>query len=116
MSRLVLKASEFADLTASFLLDKLMNPDDVIGPEYNEDFNVLMESMNRKGMRAFLMKYYMNMGSGKRIQYKRIKDVFRVDKKKGPSTIVIEPDEKKKGKGITGLITKIKDKVKDAFT
>jgi len=111
MPRIVVKASEFADLTASFLLDKLMNPDDVIGPEYNEDFNVLMEIMNRKGMRAFLMKYYMNMGSGKRIQYKRIKDVFRVDKSKGSSTIEIKPDEKKKAKGIVGLITKIKDRV-----
>ena len=116
MAKLTLKASEFADLTASFLLDKLMNPSDVVGPEYNEDFNVLMEVMNRKGMRPMLMKYYMNMGSGKRMQYKRIRNVFGQKKKATAMVLEIRQDEKKRDAGIAGILLRIKDRVMKSLT
>ena len=115
MAKLTLKSSEYADLTVGFLLDKLMNPSEVVGPAYNEDFNVLMEIIGRKGMRPHLMKYYMNMGSGKRIQYKRIKNVFRVDKKAPTVLIEIQQDAKKKATGMAGLLLTIKDKVLQAL-
>ena len=116
MPKLVLKSSEFADIIVAFLLDKLMNPSDVVGPEMNEDFNVLTEVMNRKGMRPALMKYYIGMGSGKRLQYKRIKNVFRQDKRMAPSIIEIRQDDKKKVKDKEGILKRIKDKVLKMLT
>lgn len=110
MAKLTQTASEYADFTVLFLLDKLMNMNEVVGPEYNEDFNVLMEIINKKGIRPYLMRYYISMGSGKRIQYKRVKGVFRTDKRSANTVLDIQQDVKKK-EDKKGLLARIKDRV-----
>jgi len=102
--RLNLTPNEFADLVASFLFDKMLKPDKVV--PNNEMFNEFIDKMIGKGAKSLLMSYYLNLPSEARLDYKRIKDVF-----KGGSghEIRIVPEDKKdikdkKEKG--GLIRK----------
>lgn len=94
MPTLHLKSSEFADIVACFLLDKLTNPADVIPIEINENFDDLSVIMQNKGMRAVLLKYYMTMNPQMRIQYKMIKDVFTTTDKASSAYIYIEKEQK----------------------
>jgi hypothetical protein len=70
-------AKEFADIVACFLLDKLLYPDKVIFD--NEDFNELAEIMKGKGMRSFLLNYYLGLSALTRTKYKYIKKSLTYD-------------------------------------
>jgi len=89
--KLNLSPNEFADLVASFLFDKMLKPDKVV--PNNEMFNEFIDKMIGKGAKSLLMSYYLNLPSEARLDYKRIKDVF----KGGGSTheIRILPEDKK---------------------
>lgn len=69
---------EFADFVVSFIFDKMVNEEEVL-PDY-EEFNELVETMLNKGMKSFILKYYLNMSSQQRVDYKRIRDAFTTDK------------------------------------
>jgi hypothetical protein len=93
MSKINVTANEFADIVVSFLLDKLLNPDEVIPS--NEDFDKYMEKMKLKGMKSVSLTYYLNLNTNLRVAYKRIKSVFE-DDKSGSSVIYIYPNKKAK--------------------
>ena len=93
--RLNLTSSEFADLVASFLFDKTMNMDEVVSD--NDLFNEFIEGMKSCGIKARLLHYYMNLSSEQRINYKRIKDVFK-NGKNSSQDIHITSDKKTKTK------------------
>jgi len=93
--RINLTSSEFADLVCSFLFDKTMNMDEVVAD--NDMFDEFVESMKSSGFKARLLHYYMNLSSDQRINYKRIKDVFR-DGKNTSEDIHITSDKKTKTK------------------
>ena len=93
MSKINVTANEFADIVVSFLLDKLLNPDEVIPS--NEDFDKYMEKMKLKGMKSVSLTYYLGLDTNLRVAYKRIKSVFE-DDKSGSSVIYIYPNKKAK--------------------
>ena len=65
MATLNLTPGEYADITAMFLLDKLLHPNEVI-PE-NERFNKLASDLKSKGVRAPLTNYYLRTDSEMRL-------------------------------------------------
>ena len=72
MSTINLTPKQFGDLTVSFLLDKMLHPDEVIPDD--ESFNKVIDSL--EGRKGALTSYYVQMDSASRLQYKRIKDIF----------------------------------------
>lgn len=94
--RLNLSPNEFADLVASFLFDKLLYPDKVVSN--NKMFNELMEKLSGKGAKSLLMSYYLNLNSNSRLDYKRIKDVFKNGNSIHEIRIIPEDEKNKKYK------------------
>jgi len=74
MSTINLTPKQFGDLTVSFLLDKILHPEEVVPDD--EDFNKFIDSIKGKGAKTALTQHYVNMDSASRLNYKRIKDIF----------------------------------------
>jgi hypothetical protein len=89
MPRIKMTSGEFGDYVACFLNDKFTNPDAVIPPSINAEFDGLAEIMNRKGMRGIVLSYFMHVDPQFRVKYRLTRDVFR-PKKKQPVTVLIE--------------------------
>ena len=109
MAKINVTPEEFGDVVISFLLDKILHPDDVI--YNNKEFDKLVLRMGDKGMKTIFMKYYYGMDSNLRVKYKRIKDIFEgtkdsmytinITSKKGK-----EKKEPKKKESLSGKILK----------
>jgi len=93
MAKVNVTADEFADIVVAFLLDKLLNPEDIIPT--NKEFDKYMEKMKLKGMKSVSLTYYLDLDTNLRVAYKRIKDTFEVGKSKN-STIYIYPNKESK--------------------
>ena len=74
MATINLTPKQFGDLTVSFLLDKILHPDEVVPGD--EEFDKFIDSIKSKGAKSALTQYYVQMDSQSRLNYKRIKDVF----------------------------------------
>jgi len=74
MATINLTPKQFGDLTVSFLLDKILHPDEVVSGD--EEFDKFIDSIKSKGAKTALTQYYVQMDSQSRLNYKRIKDVF----------------------------------------
>lgn len=111
MTTLNLTPESFSDLTVSFLLDKLLHPDEVATK--NPEFNKLAEKMKAAGLKPHLTKHYINMDAESRMNYKRIKDAFD-GSSTNPQTIKISPkliDKKKNKKEKEGFLKKVGKKI-----
>lgn len=111
MTTLNLTPEGYSDLVVSFLLDKLLHPDEVAAED--EDFNKLAEKMKNMGLKPHLTKHYINMNSTSRMNYRRIKDAFD-GSKDDPQTIKINPvkvDKKKSKKEKEGFLKKVGKKL-----
>jgi len=99
MSKVNVTPDQFGNLVVSFLLDKMLHPEEVIPG--NKDFNVFAEKMAGKGMKPLSLNYYLRMNAVERVYYKRIKKVFEYDQNQSavifiwPSKGDIEKAEKK---------------------
>lgn len=93
MAKVNVTADEFADIVVAFLLDKLLNPEDIIPT--NKEFDKYMEKMKLKGMKSVSLTYYLDLDTNLRVAYKRIKDTFEAGKSKN-STIYIYPNKESK--------------------
>lgn len=102
--RLTVTPSEFADIIACFLFDKLLKPDEVVSN--NNMFNELMKKMSNKGAKSLLMSYYLNLSSETRLDYKRIKNVFKDGSNIHEIRIIPEEKKVKDKKEKGGLIRK----------
>jgi hypothetical protein len=101
---------EFATFVLSFLMDKTINPDEVVTKD--DRFNTFIEKYSVR-FKSILMQYYLDSDAIERMQYKRVKDIFQIgaDNKKS-HTIRITPsktkEEKEKERGfLRKLIAKI---------
>ena len=74
MATINVTPKQFGDLTVSFLLDKILHPDEVATG--NKEFDKFIESIKGKGAKSALTQHYVQMDSKSRLNYKRIKDVF----------------------------------------
>ena len=110
MAKIRVEPNEFADVVISFLLDKILHPEEVV--PNNDDFNEFTEKIRGKGLKTLMMKYYLNMDSRTRVKYKIIKDVFEEGSSE-TSVINILPEkvEKKKEMGKKNLLKKIIKKI-----
>lgn len=106
MAKIRVEPNEFADIVISFLLDKMLHPEEVV--PNNDDFNEFTEKIRDKGLKTLMMKYYLNIDSRTRVKYKIIKDVFEEGSSE-TSVINISPEkvEKKKEMGKKNLLKKI---------
>ena len=110
MAKIRITANEFPDIIVSFLFDKMLYPEEVLTG--NENFNGLSETMELKGMKPILMRYYLDMDANQRMNYKKIKSVFDISMNSN-SIISISPSKKevevkkKKSKLITKIIKKL---------
>ena len=77
MSRIVIDREKFTYLVVSFLLDNLLHEDEMIIE--NEDWDLIMRKIKLGGLKPHLMQTYIKMDSERRVDYKRIKDVFYND-------------------------------------
>jgi len=102
--RLTVTSSEFADIVACFLFEKLLKPDKVL--LNNDMFNNFMKKIGGKGAKSLLMEYYLNLPSETRLDYRRIKDVFRNGNSMHEIRITPEDKKEKDKKEKGGLIRK----------
>jgi LPS O-antigen subunit length determinant protein (WzzB/FepE family) len=87
---------EFATFVLTFLMDKTINPDEVVTKDNR--FNTFIEKYSGR-FKSILMQYYLDSDAIERMQYKRVKDIFQLgaDNKKS-HTIRITPSKTKKEK------------------
>lgn len=120
--RIKVTPSEYADFTVAFLLDKLLNQDEVVAD--NEDFNKLAEVLESKGVKPLLLKYYISMDSKMRVKYKRLKGSF-TDEEDPRNTIDIiqsidkekkEPEKRAKSSFIKDIVKSLIPKILKAET
>jgi hypothetical protein len=93
--KLTVTGAKFGDLVVCFLLDKLQHPDSVLEYDVNEKFNALVEVLMRRGMKAPLFQYYMNIDAQTRTNYRMIRNVFRDVPGSDTAYIEIVKDERK---------------------
>ena len=74
MPKINVTSEEYGDLVIAFLLDKILNPDDVIPG--NSEFDKIVLRMGDKGMKHIFLRYFLDMDSNLRVMYRRMKDVF----------------------------------------
>ena len=90
-----IEGKHFADISLLFLLDKMNNPDEILGDGLNPAFDAISEVLSKKGMRTYLMKYYLNLDGQDRIRYKRMRGVFTSKKSPADAIIDISRDDRK---------------------
>ena len=99
MGKINVNPDQFFDIIMIYLYDIIVHKDDFL----TKDKNIIkfLEVFKKRGMKTQLMDYYLNCNSDRRIDYKRIKNVFfkenagetniRVDQKKNLKEEVEEP-------------------------
>lgn len=115
MPKITVTGSEYADITACFLMDKLTNPDEVIEYDVNERFNALVEVLARRGMKAPLLQTWLDMDPQTRVKYRQIKQVFR-DGAQGKVTYIEIHKDKRSEIIKPGVFQRIKNIVKKIIT
>jgi len=107
MATLNLTSTEFADIAMIWLLDQVMNPEQVQEGKF-KDF---LEKHSSK-IKTPLIKYYLDTRGEPRVMYKRIKGVFD-GSDKSIQQIRIGPDEeiKKLDKAKKGIVSKLIKKI-----
>jgi hypothetical protein len=78
MAKINLTPSEFADFIIPFLLDNILNPDDVLNE--NNSFSNFISDIEKKGMKPKILKYYIDLDSKTRLKYKKIRKIFTNEK------------------------------------
>ena len=78
MASINITKEEWPDLIVAFLLDKMIDGDNVLGE--NDDFNNLMEIVEKRGLKPYLLHYYMGSDSNVRSKYKSISKSFKTGK------------------------------------
>lgn len=71
--RIKLNHNEFVDFIVIFLLERITKEDDVT---YSEDAQNLFDTLQRKGMKSYLLKHFFGTDAEIRNKYKFINDVF----------------------------------------
>jgi len=111
MSTVKVENDKFPDIIVQFILDYMMTEDMI--PD-NENWAFIVKKMEGAGMKAQLMKYYLNTNAIEKSKYKDIKKIFHTkSKSSGKETINIVnqiPDtskEKPKKQGISKIIKKV---------
>ena len=74
MASIQTNKEEYADITIAFLLDMILNPDEMM--DTNERFNDMIDLMNRRGLKPFLLHYYMGSPSKSRSKWKQLRKNF----------------------------------------
>lgn len=107
MATLNLTSTEFADIAMIYLLDQVMNPEQVSEGR----FKTFLEKHSSK-IKTPLIKYYLDTRGEPRVMYKRIKGVFD-GSDKSIQQIRIGPDEeiKKLDKAKKGIVSKLIKKI-----
>jgi hypothetical protein len=107
MATLNLTSTEFADIAMIWLLDQVMNPEQVQEGKFRD----FLEKHSSK-IKSPLIKYYLDTRGEPRVMYKRIKGVFD-GSDKSIQQIRIGPDEeiKKLDKAKKGIVSKLINKI-----
>jgi hypothetical protein len=87
--KLTTTSSEFSDLVACFLYEQVTHPEDSVPVALNPQWAEFVEVLNRKGLRAPLLKYYLSTDPKIRIRWNMIKKTFTDDKAAAPAYIEI---------------------------
>ena len=74
MASIKVNLKEFSDLILHMLLDKLLNPDELL--PNNEYLNEFVQFLEDRGARVQLMQAYRNMPGEMRREYKRFRDTL----------------------------------------
>ena len=74
MGKIITSPDEFFDIIMVFLYDIMSNKDTTILK--GEEREKIIDAIEKRGLRTILMQYYLYLDSGKRLKYKRIKDLF----------------------------------------
>jgi hypothetical protein len=112
LAKLVLTASEFADMMMFALFEKLQKPDTFVPPELNEPFYALAEVLKRRGVRSTLLQYYLKSDPIMRTRYRMIHKVFFPTKTKGAVVSYFEVRSQAMPVPKEGMVTRIVGLVK----
>lgn len=108
MATINLTPKQFGDLTVSFLLDKILHPDEVVPGD--EEFDKFIDSIKGKGAKSALTQHYIKMDAASRLNYKRIKDIFD-GTSESVQNIKVMPEKKipgkEKGKKKEGFLKRV---------
>ena len=66
-----LTPEEWGDFVAIFLLDSMVHEDILYD---NEEFRKLVDNLAGKGAKSVLLKYYLDLPSNQRVDYRRVRD------------------------------------------
>lgn len=66
--------NEFADIVVTFLIDNMVGDDLLLE---NEEWDVIIDKMEKSGLKSYLMHMYMNMPTKTRNKYKYIDNIFQ---------------------------------------
>lgn len=113
MPKLVLTASEFADILMLALFDKLQHPDQFVPAELNEPFYALAEVLKRRGVRSTLLQYYLKSDPIMRTRYRMIRKVFYPSVKDNSTISYFEVRSQAMPPPKEGMITRIVSMVKN---
>jgi len=92
MAKIDLNNDSLGDWVISFLLDCLLNPDEI--KFKNDDFNDFIDLLDNRGFQPHLLKYYLGTNSSTRMNYKRIRNVLTGISKTGMITLNSTKNEK----------------------
>jgi len=108
MSSIIIKKDNFPDIVIQFILDCMMSTDINID---NDDWDIILEKINKSGLKAPLLKYYLNTDAVDKSKYKDIKKIFHKNENSKKETINIVNNitktKKEKPKNITKIIKKV---------
>ena len=112
MAKLDLTPDEFADYVSAFMLDKILNMDDVAPG--NVEFTELMQDFKGMGAKTKLLKMYLDMPSEMRMKYKWTKKTLSCDSSSIQTIRILPCGKEVKNKEKEGLVAKAIRKIKKA--
>jgi len=98
MAQIRVTPNQYADIVVAFLLDAMMKPKTVL--PNNPEFHYIIRKMQKAGLKAPLLSYYLDTSSITRGKYKVLKPTFTGMDKSGvininPSADTKMPDDEK---------------------
>jgi len=104
---------QFFDIVIIFLYDMMINGDTSV--LNREDITDMIDMFKKKGLKSRFMKHYMSSSSARRVEYRRIKEVF-YNPESSMMTVNILPDDNiNEGVEIDEEFYRLKDQVKQVI-
>jgi hypothetical protein len=87
--RIKLNSNEFVDFIVLFLLERITKEN---GIEYSEEAQDFFDTLQRKGMKSYLLKYFFGTDAELRNKYKFVNDIFNESEETKTHELLLSQD------------------------